>query len=144
MNDKGLEKGIEEGNERENRIPWLRNGGLGMDIYKERDKRRENTWEDREDEKGKEKDKRREMPSWEKDGQMERGREKVKKMALPPQSPLSERSNLCPVFSWPEGYARMSFRSTSLPRPLTITVSEPDNMFQFLRMYAYNYDSGLA
>lgn len=145
MNDKGLEKGIEEGNERENRIPWLRNGGLGMDVYKERDKRRENTWEiDREDDKGKEKDKRREMPSWEKDGQMERGREKVKKMALPPQSPLSERSNLCPVFSWPEGYARMSFRSTSLPRPLTITVSEPDNMFQFLRMYAYNYDSGLA
>lgn len=129
-NDKGLEKGRERGTEGENRIPWGRNGSLGIEKGKEREKRKESLWErDRGIEKGTEKDKGREMPYWEKDRRTERGREKEKKVVVtsyeppPPQSTSSGRSNPCPVFSWPEGFPRMSYRSTSLPRPVNITVS---------------------
>lgn len=109
-NEKGLEKCMERG--------------------KEREKRKESLWErDRGIEKGKKNDKGSEKPCWEKDKRMERGREKEKKVALnsyeppPPQSTSSGRNNPCPVFSWPEGFPRMSYRSTSLPRPVNITVS---------------------
>lgn len=131
-NEKGLEKGMERGKEKENRIQWERNGGLAMEKGKEREKRKENPWErDRGAQKGKERDKGRETPCWDKDRRKERGREKEKKVALgsyeplPSQSASSGRSNPCPVFSWPEGFPRMSYRSTSLPRPVNITVSTP-------------------
>lgn len=128
-NEKGLDKCMERGKERENRIPWERNGVLGVEKSKERE-RKENPWEkDKGGEKGNGKDKGKEKPCWEKDRRMERGRDKVKKLGLssyeppPPQSVSSGRSNPCPVFSWPEGFPRMSYRSTSLPRPVNITVS---------------------
>lgn len=109
-NEKGLQKCMERGKEREKRKEslWERDGGI---------------------EKGKKNDKGSEKPCWEKDKRMERGREKEKKVALtsyeppPPQSTSSGRSNPCPVFSWPEGFPRMSYRSTSLPRPVNMTVS---------------------
>lgn len=128
--EKGPEKGMERGKEKESRILWERNGGLGPVKGKEREKRNESPWErDRGGEKGKEKDKGRERP-WEKDRITERGREKEKKVVLTsyehPSSQLasSGRSNPCPVFSWPEGFPRMSYRSTSLPRPVNITESD--------------------
>lgn len=121
--EKGLEKGKERGKEKKNKNLWERNGGLGVEKGKEREKRKESPWErDRGGEKGKER-------PWEKDRITERGREKEKKVAIPsyehPSSQVasSGRSNPCPVFSWPEGYPRMSYRSTSLPRPVNITVS---------------------
>lgn len=127
--EKGLEKGMERGKERESRILWEKNGGLGPEKGMEKEKRKESTWErDKGGEKGKEKEKGRERP-WEKDRITERGREKEKKVVLTsyehPSSQLasSGRSNPCPVFSWPEGFPRMSYRSTSLPRPVNITVS---------------------
>lgn len=129
-NEKGLEKGKETGKEMENQISWERNGSLGMEKGKEREKRKDSPWEkDRGTEQGKENDKGRERPCWEKYRSMERGREKEKKVvltsyeSLPPQSTSTGRSNPCPVFSWPEGFPRMSYRSTSLPRPVNITVS---------------------
>lgn len=126
-NGKGLEKGMERGKEKENRIPWEKNGHLGVEKGKEREKRKESPWERvRRTEQGKEKDKGRERPCQEKDRKMERGREKEKKVVFTsyePQSTSSGRSNQHPVFSWPEGYPRMSYRSTSLPRPVNITVS---------------------
>ena len=122
--EKGLEKGKERGKEKKNKNLWERNGGLGVEKGKEREKRKESPWErDRGGEKGKER-------PWEKDRITERGREKEKKLAIPsyehPSSQVasSGRSNPCPVFSWPEGYPRMSYRSTSLPRPVNITVSK--------------------
>lgn len=130
-NEKGLDKAMDRGKERENRIPWERNGGLGIEKSKERE-RKESHWErDKGGEKGKEKDKGKEKPCWEKDRRVERGREKVKKLVLssyeppPPQSSSSGRSNPCPVFSWPEGFPRMSYRSASLPRPVNNPVSTP-------------------
>lgn len=130
MNEKVLDKGMERGKERENRISWERNGGFGMEKGKEREKKKETPWErDRGIEKRKTNDKGREIPYWEKDKMMERGRMKEKKVVLtsyeppPPQSTSSGRSNPCPVFSWPEGFPRMSYRSTSLPRSVNITVS---------------------
>lgn len=109
--EKGLEKCAERGGERE--------------------KRKESLWErDRGVEKGKKNGKGSETPSWEKDRRIERGREKVKKVTLsgynpspPPLSTLGGRSNPCPVFTWPEGYPKMSYRSTSLPRAVNMTVS---------------------
>lgn len=109
--EKGLEKCAERGRERE--------------------KRKESLWErDRGVEKGKKNEKGSEKPSWEKDRRMERGREKEKKVTLsgynpppPPPSTLGGRSNPCPVFTWPEGYPKMSYRSTSLPRAVNMTVS---------------------
>lgn len=105
--------------ERESRMPWERNGGLGTD------KSKESHWErDKAGEKAKEKAK--EKPCSEKDRRMERGREKVKKLSTyepPQQSSCSGRRNPCPVFSWPEGFPRMSYRSASLPRPFHFTVS---------------------
>lgn len=128
-NDKELDKGVEIGKERENRIPWEKNGGLGMEKSKERE-RKVRPWErDKSGEKGNGKDKGKEKPYWEKDRRMERGRDKVKKLVLssyeppPPQTVSTGRSNPCPVFSWPEGFPRMSYRSSSLPRPVNITVS---------------------
>lgn len=109
-NEKGLEKCLERG--------------------KEREKRKESLLErDRGTEKGKKNDKGSEKPCWEKDRRMERGREKEKKIGLtsfepsPLQPTFSGRSNPCPVFSWPEGFPRVSYRSTSLPRPVNMTVS---------------------
>ncbi|KAM7403189.1 hypothetical protein PAMA_003896 [Pampus argenteus] len=142
--EKGLEKGVDRGKERESKILWERNGGLGAEKGKQKEKRKESPWErDRGEEKQKEKDKVRERP-WEKDRMMEKGREKEKKVILTryehpssqlassgrsnpcPSSQLasSGRSNPCPVFSWPEGFPRMSYRSTSLPRPVNITESD--------------------
>lgn len=119
-NEKGLEKCLERG--------------------KEREKRKESLLErDRGTEKGKKNDKGNEKPCWEKDRRMERGREKEKKMVLtsfepPPLQPkFSGRSNPCPVFSWPEGFPRMSYRSTSLPRAVNMTVSttRSKELFQY-------------
>lgn len=128
--EKVPEKVMERGVERESRIPWERNGSLGMERGKERERRKESPWErDRGIEKGMENDRGRERPCWEKDRRMERGREREKKIVFtsyeppPPKSTSSGRSNPCPVFSWPEGFPRMSYRSTSLPRPVNITVS---------------------
>ncbi|XP_065822751.1 uncharacterized protein [Labrus bergylta] len=126
--EKGLEKGMERGKERENRIPWERNGSLAMEKNKEREKRKVSPWE-RESgaETGKAKNKGSERPCWEKDGRMERGRGKEKQNRYdPPPSRLtsSGRSNPCPVFSWPEGFPRMSYRSASLPRPVNIIESD--------------------
>lgn len=128
--EKELDKGVERGKERENRILWERNGGLGIEKSKEME-RKVRPWErDKSGEKGSGKDKGKEKHCWEKDGGKERGRDKVKKLVLssceppPPQSVSSGRSNPCPVFSWPEGFPRMSYRSSSLPRPV-ITVSTP-------------------
>lgn len=109
--EKGLEKSVERGRERE--------------------KRKESHWErDRGVEKSKKNDKGTEKPSWEKDRRMKRGREKEKKVTLsgydpspPPLPTLGGRSNPCPVFTWPEGYPKMSYRSTSLPRAVNMTVS---------------------
>lgn len=129
-NENVPEKVMERGMERESRIPWDRNGSSGMERGKEREMRKESPWErDRGIEMWKENDKGRERPCWEKDRRTERGREKEKKMVFtsyeppPPQLTSSGRSNPCPVFSWPEGFPRMSYRSTSLPRPVNITVS---------------------
>ncbi|KAL7380002.1 hypothetical protein ABVT39_009774 [Epinephelus coioides] len=126
--EKVPEKVMERGVERESRIPWERNGSLGMERGKERERRKESPWErDRGIEKGMENDRGREKPCWEKDRRMERGREREKKIVFtsyeppPPKSTSSGRSNPCPVFSWPEGFPRMSYRSTSLPRPVNIT-----------------------
>ncbi|KAK2825968.1 hypothetical protein Q5P01_020182 [Channa striata] len=122
-NEKGLEKGVERGKENENRISW--DGGMGM----EKGKEMENPWDRHE--KGREKEKGPEKPCWEKDERIERGRDKVKKLVLsgheppPPPSGSSGGSNPCPVFSWPEGFPRVSYRSASLPRPVNITVSMP-------------------
>lgn len=115
------------------------NGSLGkerdkkeksMERGKEREKRRETLWErDRGSaEIGSEK------PCWDKDKRKERGREKEKKAALnsydhstpplppPAQTMSSGRNNPCPTFSWSEG-SRMSYRPTSLPRHINMTVS---------------------
>lgn len=101
-----------------------------MERGKEREKRIERVWErDRGLERGEKNDKGAEKSCWEKHRRMERGREKEKKMVLPsfecppPQSTSGGRSNPCPVFSWPEGFPRMSYRSTSLPRPVNMIVS---------------------
>ena len=129
-NEKAPEKVMERGMERESRIPWDRNGSSGMERGKEREMRKESPWErDRGVEIRKENDKGRERPCWETDRRIERGREKEKKMIFtsyeppPPQLTSSGRNNPCPVFSWPEGFPRMSYRSSSLPRPVNITVS---------------------
>lgn len=127
-NEKGPKKGLERGKERENRISWERNGGLGIEKGKERERRKESPWErNRGIEKGKKHDKGGEIPCWEKERRMARGREKEKKVPLtsyePPPPQSVSRSNPCPVFSWPEGFPRMSYRSTSLPRSVNIAVS---------------------
>ncbi|XP_076604430.1 brain-enriched guanylate kinase-associated protein isoform X1 [Chaetodon auriga] len=131
MNEKGPDRCMERGNERENRISWDRNGGFGIEKGKEREKKKESSWErDRGAEKRKKIDKGREIPCWENDRMMERGRMKEKKAVPtsyeppPSQSTSSGRSNPCPVFSWPEGFPRMSYRSTSLPRSVNITESD--------------------
>lgn len=96
-----------------------------------KEKRKESVWErDRAVETGNKKDKGSEKPSWEKDRRVERGREKEKKVTLsgynpspPPLPTLGGQSNPCPVFTWPNGYPKMSYRSTSLPRAVNMTVS---------------------
>lgn len=109
--EKGLEKCAERGRHKEKRKEslWERDGGV---------------------EKVKKNDKGSEKPSWEKDRRVEKGREKEKKVTLsgynpsqPPLSTLGRRSNPCPVFSWPDGYPKISYRSTSLPRAVNMTVS---------------------
>lgn len=151
MNEIVLDKGMERGKERENRISWERNGGFGLEKGNEREKKKESPWErDRGIEKRKKIDKGREIPCWEKDKMMERGRMKEKKVVLtsyeppPPQSTSSGRSNPCPVFSWPEGFPRMSYRSTSLPRSVNITVStatfkELVHLFDKIHISSRNY-----
>lgn len=109
-NEKVLEKCVERGKEREKR----------KDRVGERDRGPEN---------GKKGNTGGEKPCWEKDRRLERGREKEKKMIhtsfehLLPQSISAGHSNPCPVFSWPEGLPRMSYRSTSMPRPVNMNVS---------------------
>lgn len=129
--EKVLEEGIGRVKKRENRTLWERNGGLGMEKEKEREKRKEASWErDRGGEKRRERDRKREKLCWEKVRWSERGREKEKKV-IPtcyespyPHLAASGRNNPCPVFSWPEQqFPRMSYRSTSLPRPLNVAVS---------------------
>lgn len=102
-----------------------------MEKEKEREKRKEASWErDRGGEKRRERDRKREKLCWEKVRWSERGREKEKKV-IPtcyespyPHLAASGRNNPCPVFSWPEQqFPRMSYRSTSLPRPLNVAVS---------------------
>ncbi|TNN36296.1 hypothetical protein EYF80_053534 [Liparis tanakae] len=120
---KAPEKVMESGTERGNRTPREVNGNSGVEKGKERGKRKESLWQrGRRIEKGMEKETGREMPCWEKDRWRERGREKEKKIGpasyeTPPQPTSSGRSDACPVFRWPEGFPRMSYRSTSLPRP---------------------------
>lgn len=120
------------------------NGSLGnkkeleksVEREKEREKRRETLWErDRGAERGKKSEKGSEKPCWEMDKRKERGREKEKKVVLnsyehsapplppPPQIISSGQSNACPTFGWAEGFPRSSYRSTSLPRPLSTPVS---------------------
>lgn len=126
INENMPEKVMKREKERENRFSWEINGRSGMERGKEREKKKENLWErDRGIEKRKEKDNVRERPCWEKDRRMERGRENSYEPPPPPppQSTSSKWSNTCPVFSWPEGFPRMSYRSTSLSRPVNITVS---------------------
>lgn len=129
--EKVLEEGIGRVKKRENRTLWERNGGLGMEKEKEREKRKEASWErDRGCEKRRERDRKGEKLCWEKVRWSERGREKEKKV-IPtcyespyPHLAASGRNNPCPVFSWPEQqFPRMSYRSTSLPRPLNVAVS---------------------
>lgn len=129
--EKVLEEGIGRVKKRENRTLWERNGGLGMEKEKEREKRKEASWKrDRGGEKRRERDRKREKLCWEKVRWSERGREKEKKV-IPtcyespyPHLAASGRNNPCPVFSWPEQqFPRMSYRSTSLPRPLNVAVS---------------------
>lgn len=130
INGTVLEKVMERGKNTGNRIPWERNGGFGME--KGTEKKNESPWEgDRWCEKGRENIKERENPCWEQDRRNERGREKENKVALtnyePPPRPGGTRGRKqpCPVFSWPEGFPRMSYRSTSLPRSVNNTVSPP-------------------
>lgn len=123
------------------------NGSLGKDRNKkelekpverekEREKRRETLWDrDRGGGKGTKHEKGSEKPCWEKDKRKERGREQEKKVVLnsyehssPPLPPPSQiissgQSDPCPTFSWAEGFPRSSYRSTSLPRPVDVTVS---------------------
>lgn len=122
------------------------NGSLGkernkkeletVEREKEREKRRETLWErDRGAGRGTRCEKGSEKRCWEKDKRKERGREKEKKAVLnsyehsapplppPPQIIASGQSNPCPTFSWAEGFPRLSYRSTSLPRPVNVTVS---------------------
>lgn len=107
-----------------------------MEREKEREKRRETLWErDRGAGRGTIRAKGSEKPCWEKDKRKERGREKEKKVVLnsyehsspplppPPQIISSGQSDSCPPFSWAEGFPRSSYRSTSLPRPVNVTVS---------------------
>lgn len=135
-NEKVLEEDMGRGKERENRTLWERHEGLGMEKEEEREKRKEASWErDRGGENRKEKDRRREKPCWEKDKWVERGRKKEKKVVLttyePPYPHLASSgwSNPCPVFKWPEQFPRMSYRSTSLPRPLNVSVSTLYSLF---------------
>lgn len=130
INDTVLEKVMERGKDAGNGIPWERNGGFGLE--KGTEKKIESLWEgDRWCEKGREKVKERENPCWEQDRRNGRGREKENKVALTnyelPPNPVGTRGrkNPCPVFSWPEGFPRMSYRSTSLPRTVNNTVSPP-------------------
>lgn len=107
-----------------------------MEREKERGNRREPLWErDRGADKGKKAEKGTEKLCWDKDKRRERGRENEKKVVLigyehsapplppPPQTILSGRTKPCPTFSWSEEFPRMSYRSTSLPRPINMTVS---------------------
>ncbi|XP_054651798.1 uncharacterized protein LOC129192154 isoform X2 [Dunckerocampus dactyliophorus] len=94
-NKKQVEKGPED------RSPWANNGILGGE------KRKENVRE--------------------KEGLTERGKDKEKKVPgnnFEPKLASSGSSNSCPVFKWPEGFPRMSYRSISLPRAVNITDSD--------------------
>lgn len=129
-NDKGLDKAIEK--LKVNTILWEKNGNAAVDKEKENERRKICAWEERTVVKGKERDKTREGPCWEKDRQMEqmeRLRDKERKAvpdsyeSLCSKMVISEWSN--PVFGRPDGIPRMSYRSTSLPRHANITVSIP-------------------
>lgn len=127
INEPILEKAMERGKDRGNRIPWERNGGFGME--KGNENKIQSSWErDRGFKKGRAKDTEREKLCREQDRKTERGREKEKRGVLtnyesPPYQGTSGRRDPCPVFSWPEGFPRMSYRSTSLPRTVNTTVS---------------------
>ena len=65
-----------------------------------------------------------------KDAFWDRGNEREKRGGHARPEPCSRsmegrspRDSPCPVFSWPEGYPRVPFRSTSLPRPVANSVS---------------------
>lgn len=127
INEPILEKAVERGKDRGNRIPWERNGGFGMEKGNENEI--QSSWKrDRGFEKSREREKERGKPCREQDRRTERGREKEKKAILTNYEPPScqstgGRREPCPVFSWPEGFPRMSYRSTSLPRTVNTTVS---------------------
>lgn len=114
---------LERGKERGFQIPWERNGGLGTEKErKERQKRKDCPWErDRGEDKDRKNNKEGEKPSWQQNQITERGRQKEKKVGFPSYEP--RLCQPCPVFSWPEGFPRVSYRSTSLPRPVDISVS---------------------
>lgn len=130
---KVLEKAVQRGKDWESKIPCGESGDLGAETRKEMEKKRESSWERKSESKNiKEKGKQTDKSGWEKDGRTERGREKEKKAIHasyqhpPPSAPGGQNSS-CPVFSWSEEFSRMSFRSTSLPRPVTVPVSRAIN-----------------
>lgn len=130
---KVLEKAVQRGKDWESKIPRGESGDLGAETRKEMEKKRESSWERKSESKNiKGKDKQTDKSGWEKDGRTERGREKEKKAIhasyqhSPPSAPGGQNSS-CPVFSWSEEFSRMSFRSTSLPRPVTVPVSRAIN-----------------
>ncbi|XP_077415238.1 uncharacterized protein begain isoform X2 [Vanacampus margaritifer] len=100
-NEKHPEKVLERGREREDRSPWEKNGVLAAEKRKETDQGSEPLWEKEKD--GKEKE------------------TKVIRNSYEPKSASGGRSDPCPVFKWPEGFPRMSYRSISLPRAVNIT-----------------------
>lgn len=128
--DSVLEKSLEKAKEKRTRIPWERNEDTGMEKGKQRERIKENIWErNRGNEKGQAKPIEREKPCWEEDRIIKRGRDKEKKVTPNsygtslPKLTTSDRSSPCPVFSWPEGFPRMSYRSASLPRAANVIVS---------------------
>ncbi|XP_077477039.1 brain-enriched guanylate kinase-associated protein isoform X1 [Stigmatopora argus] len=101
MNEKHQEKALERARDREDRMPWERNGVLAVEKTKEADQSRERLWE--------------------KETVTERGKEKkVIRNSYEPKWASTGRNNLCPAFKWPDGFPRMSYRSISLPRAVNI------------------------
>nr|XP_057947447.1 uncharacterized protein LOC131140758 [Doryrhamphus excisus] len=94
-NKKQAEKGTED------RSPWQNNGILGGEKRKENVRDKERLTERRKD-KGK----------------------KVPGNSFEPKWTSSGSSHPCPVFKWPEGFPRMSYRSISLPRAVNTTDSD--------------------
>ncbi|XP_038131869.1 uncharacterized protein LOC119777148, partial [Cyprinodon tularosa] len=121
---------LEREKKRGKHIPWERNGGLVTEKgRKDREKRKDFSWERDRGEKVRQNGAKTEK-TWEQNKRAERGREKEKKVEFPSNEPRpchvaeSGWDKPCPVFSWPEGFPRVSYRSTSLPRPVNVTESD--------------------